>query len=251
MSDQNQKKRKYFLGENIEVKDTAGDFLEYFSDETDMVGESKNLDLGYPQHFVDEFLEKYLPRYIPTEEELAEKPSLKEEPPYVYATLLKVALRDPKERTLPALAKDPEIGYSLSSLTNFNNWYNWNSRLKNYDLAMQQQKTVHRMQKVRQYQDDVTSHLLGDYAKLRDVWTDELSRLSRAGELDAMQIKRLVDARKILDDLARRAVNLPNTISASVTDDIREENPDEYAYEITPDGGLKKVKVEKPNDGGL
>lgn len=242
---------------NIENLDEVMDELteELIEDrDIDFANEpKKDLDLGYPSEFVDAYIEKYLPRYVladdPRYDPENPRKDLREEPDTAYALLIKLALMPPRERNLEKMPQ--KLGYSLRTLRKYADWFQWIPRLKAYDLAMEKQRLVHRSQSIRQYQDDVTSHLLGDYSMMREAWLEEFSKLQYEKTLDALQIKRLIESRKMMDDLARRSVNLPSTISASVSDQVNDENPDDYAYDLTPDGNLKKIKVEKPDKAGL
>lgn len=180
-------------------------------------------------------------------------PKLDKESDKAYRIFLLYLQIPPEKREIKVLAE--RMGYNVNTLYNYSRIYKWQSRAATYDngymkernkLQLQQEAELSAQDRVDYTQSDVQKQdvimqSLSDYVQLRDLWQTMMTQArQQPSETTTMDVKRLVDIRTAIDNLGRRALNMPTSISQAVQETTEEASVE--GYYISPDGKLREIR---------
>lgn len=173
-------------------------------------------------------------------------PQLEDEPDPSYRVFLMFLSIPPEYRSFDYMAN--HSNYSAKTLKLYSTKYKWKPRAEEYDRNFLAEKSAHAVKADNKiYQNDIIYQSLDDFRRLRDLWSDAVEEMQSNRNFTPMDIQRMVTARGQLDNMARRAVGLPTSISQSHT--VEGESLEEgiEGYYLDTDGSLKEIRK---NPGG-
>lgn len=162
---------------------------------------------------------------------------LPEETPKAHAAFVMYLQMPPfgdaeNKRSLANLAKKLELA-STSGVEGWSAKYNWQERAVAYDAFMQTKAITIRETALRDFQQNIVTRMGAQLAVINEVldraWKEVNDRQVAGGETDLAALKKLMDATKAKDDLARRMAGLPTQYT---TQKAEEQDPEDNVYII-------------------
>ena len=152
---------------------------------------------------------------------------LEDETSKAYEAFLQYIMMSPSERTYPLLAERRGLK-SLGSIEYWANKHNWAERTQAYDDHMAKMTLALRETKIEEYQQFVLSTAMEKAIAVGDVLDGAIKqqrdKLEAGEEINALDISRLVNSLRTLDDVQRRIAQMPTVYTRESTDDGIDED---------------------------
>jgi hypothetical protein len=141
------------------------------------------------------------------------------------------------------------LGKQFALITRWSSRHEWVRRTLLHEQWLYHRSDELVSEELSGLQMKVRHNALKDYKSLRDMLLDEMAALQMDMTNDptkdqSLALKRLIEAFKSLDDMGRRAVNLPNTYQSGTAPASDSDDGMEY---IITDGGV--VPTKRLEDG--